>query len=162
MVNYGNGVWIVEDSGSWVDDPETLDITDFGTEGDDNWSAIYTSVKNAPTFNADYEDIPGFSSIDMSIEEGHDLVKVTGTYQGATFDITKAKEDALQLFFRNHSALDDNDFYLVKRYTTDSYKLFPDASRTQKKYMKCRFSAPPESYIDERVLSFSFTVRSMW
>lgn len=163
MANFGNGVWLVEDKGSWVDNPENLDTTDFTAEGDDYWYAIYANVEDGGSFVADYEDIPGWSATDISMEEGHDLIKVTGTYQSQTsFTATKEKGDALKEFFRNHSDLGDSTFYLVKRWDTDVYNEYPDDSRTMRKYCQVRFAAPPKIIIESRVLHFSFTLRSMW
>lgn len=164
MVNFGNGGWLVENKGSWKDDPETLDITDFGTEGDDHWFAKFLFVEGGGGFVADYQDIPGFTATDTSIEEGHNLIKCNGSFQGAngSYALTLAKENALELFFRNHSSLTDSKFYFVKRTDTDQYKLFPDQNRDQQKYCEVRFVGFPKTKIVLRVLQFSFTVRSMW
>lgn len=162
MGNFLNGIWLVENEGNWVDDPETLDTTDFTAEGNDYWTAIYAQVQDGGVFVADYENLPGWIGLDTSIEEGADLIKVSGTFQGATFALTKAKMDALKLFFRNHSELGDPTFYFVKRWTTDSFNLYPNASRSQKKYCQVRFASAPKASISSRVLNFSFTLRSMW
>jgi len=164
MTNFGNGGIICEDKGNWVAgaDPETIDITNFTAEGTDYWFAEYSEVEDAPSFNADYEGLPGWTGISLSIEEGYQLIKISGTYQGATFAITQTKEDNLQKMFREHSALDDEDLYFVKRWSANSYKKFPNASRSLVKYMKCGFDSAPKTKITERVLNFSFTLRSLW
>lgn len=168
MGNFGNGAWLVEsDSGNddWIGDhsgdPESLDSTQY-TEGTDSWNAEYVTVEEAGEFVGDYEDIPGWTGIDTSMEEGHDMIKVTGTFQGTSFSNTVAKADALKEFFRNHSSLGDNAFYFVRRWDTDLYDQFPNEDRTMKKYMKAKFTKPPAVKIDNRVLEFSFILRSLW
>jgi hypothetical protein len=168
MANFGNGVWLLEsDSGNddWIDDhagdPELSDASLF-TEGTDSWNIIYAKVERGGVFNADYEKIPGWTAIDVSIEEGADIIKVTGTFQGTSFENTQIKEDTLHEFFRNHSSLSDNSFYFVKRWDTNDYKRFPNEDRTLKKYCHVRFSAVPKTFIDKKVLHFMFTLISMW
>ena len=95
------------------------------------------------------------------MEEGFDGVKITGTYQGADFDTTLAKKNNLNKFCRKHSDLSDNEIYYVKRWDTNDYDLFYDASRTERKYMKCVISSW-EAFIEERVMHFSISVRSIW
>lgn len=164
MANFGNGITLAEDSGGWVagDDPEDIDTTDFTAEGDDYWYAQYATVEHAGEVVMDFEDIPGWTGIDTSMEEGHDLIKVVGTYQGTSFSATQDKEDALQEFFRNHSSLGDSAFYLVKRWSADHYKKFPNEDRTMKKYMKAKFVAQPVTKVIQRVLEFSFVLRSFY
>ena len=171
MANPGNGLWMAEsdsgDNDDWITDhsgdPEDLDYSQF-TEGDDILTFIdfYGTVEQAPSFKADYEDIPGWTHIDVSIEEGHDLFKVIGTFQASTFTLTQEKENLLQSFFREHSYLGDNIAHLIRRWDEDLYKKFPNASRTLKKYVPMKFTKPPVTKIVQRVLEFSFVVRSGW
>ena len=161
MVNPGNGVWLLENTGSWKDDPEDVNISLF-TEGSDLWYAEYADIEHAGEFVADYDDLPGWRGIDTSMEEGHDMIKVSGTYQGSSFTDTQTKENNLQKFFRKHSSLDDDAFYFVKRWSQDHYKQFPDQDRSMQKYMAAKFAKPPATKIENRVLSFAFVLRCMW
>jgi hypothetical protein len=164
MANFGNGVWLIEDSGGWVagNNPENVNSASFTAEGTDYWVVEYATPKRAPTINLSVEDLPGHFSVDTSMEEGFDMVKITGTYQGTSFTTgTLAKQNMLDKFCRNHSDLSDNPFYYVKRYEANYYELYYDSSRTERKYMKCLVSSY-ESYIEERVLHFSISIRSCW
>ena len=165
MANFGNGGLLAEDSGGWVagDDPEDIETTDFTAEGDDYWYAQYVHVDDGGRFSADYEDVTGWMATDISLEEGHDLIKVSGTYQDpSSMTNTVAKRDALKEFFRNHSSIGDSTFYWIRRYDEDLYDKFPNQNRTMKKYVPVRFTGVPTAKIRERVLYFSFTLRSMW
>jgi len=159
-----NGVTLAENKGAWKDDPETLDTTDFTAEGNDYWKAKIAHPEDGGGFVADYEDIPGWAATDTSMEEGHELIKVVGTFQGAggSYALTKAKKDALNLFFRKHSDLSDASFYYIFRTAVDQYDLYPDQNRSQKKYCEVRFVGKPKAKIVQRVLQFSFTLRSTW
>ena len=169
MGNFGNGLWLVEsdddDNDDWIGDhngdPEDLDESKFN-EGEDSWTVIFTLLEDIPTHTPDYDDLPGWTVVDVSLEEGHQIIRVTGTFQGDSFDDTQQKENDLQEFFRNHSDQGDNSFYVVKRWEADLYKKFPDADRDMLKYMIARFQRPPRSYISKKVLYFSFILRSMW
>lgn len=162
MATFGEGIWLVEDKGSWAEDPDTLDVTDFTASGTDYWNIIYGLLTHGGSYKGDLEDLPGWTVIDISFEEGHDLVKVTGTFQGATFALTQAKGDELWEFFRNHTDLGDSTFYLVKDWGSSVYKKFPKADRSLVECIECRFGGAPKSHIENRVLHFDFTVRSAW
>lgn len=161
MANLGNGIGLAENSGGWIPNPENIDLINF-TEGEDLWYAQYAKVEDGGIFTADYSNIPGWIAVNTSIEEGADVVKVTGTFQGANFAATKEKKDALKLFFRKHSSLGDSSFYFIKRWEANVFDLFPDEGRDQLKYFKAAFLGVPKAVISERVLHFSFSVRSIW
>jgi len=168
LANFGNGVWLVESDATnnddWITDhsgdPEELTITNY-TEGIECWTVEYAHIERYGQANVDVQDLPGWFSIDLTFEEGHSLIKVSGTYQGTTFNATKEKGNNLMRFFRNHSDLSDKPFYFVKRWAEDEYELFYDENRAELKYMKAKFTNVPKFWIEERVLHFEFVLRSV-
>lgn len=169
MTNFGKGPWLVEsdddDNDDWINDhtgdPELLNASLY-TEGTESWNLIYYDMKRGGAYSLDIEDLPSWKTVDSSLEEGYTTVVLECTYQGANFAATLAKKMAIHQFHRTHTKPTDNPFYFVMRYDTDSYELFYNASRSEVKYMKCKFKNTPETYIEDRVLYIKMTLRSAW
>lgn len=164
MTNFGNGFWLIRDEGSWVAgaNPELVDILDFDDLEKEYWIVTIAHIEKAGNWGGDYSNIPGGTSLDLSMEEGNDLYKVNGTFQGTTFTLTQDKENYLDTMFRNQSSLSDATLYMVQRWSANLYKKFPDQDRSLQKFVPVRFMSKPKTKIKKTVLEFSMLLRSMW
>lgn len=167
MANLGNGVWIVEDKGSWLTDPENLDITDFTDEGNDYIKLdTVLGVKPSAAFSfSDIIDIYQGVSLDTTISVGHFQVEIEFIHGDSNFDNLVTKLSDLLDFVLNHSSGSQADTYLVIRYNTDKYFLFPNGSGTpgnRKKYMKGRLVMPvPQIVNKQKYLTGKLIFRSV-
>ena len=113
------------------------------TEGTEGIFLPYAGkINHSPDFVMDLVDLMMGEAVDVSLGEGHDLLKIEGRYGGTSESDRNTKMANLLLLFAKHLKSSDNQLYLGYRKIGEIWEPFTNATPAIVYYLKGKLLPP--------------------